>query len=122
MATERTDTRGEGLQPGRYVFTISEPVVKRKWESGSIYYDWKFNVAHDGNLKDHNEKLAPWKLGPLLKALNQKEIEPGIYEWDKEAVVGLQVAADIVLDKAKNSDRVYRRMANFSALDEKIPF
>lgn len=131
MAIERTDSRGEGLRPGVFTFTVSEVPTKRKWPtSGKIYYDFKLTAIQDGRLVEHNEKVNTWQAGPILRALGAKEVETGVFEWDKDAVLGLEFEAEVYLEKDRNDPtKEYRRLRNHRAVglqsstsNDQIPF
>jgi hypothetical protein len=123
---EVTDTRGEGLKPGKYTFTVASTPIKDKFKnSGKPYYDFTFETTVDGNLKEHNEKIPTWLAAPILRALGAKETSEGVFEWDRDQVVGTMFDAEIVLEKMPDG-KEYRRLTSPVAIlkksDEKVPF
>jgi hypothetical protein len=116
---ETTDTNN-GLAVGHYKFTISSPVEKRKFEGKeSKYYLFKLMATVDGNLLEHQERIPVWMAGEILRALECKEVKPGVFEWDKEAVVGEMIEGDIVIEKSKDGTKEYRRLKN---IKQALPF
>jgi len=115
---ERTETN-TGLKVGKHVFTVSDVPVKKRFESGSVVYEFVFEVKDGDKLITHKERIPVWLSGPILKALGAKEIEPGVFEWEKEETVGKMITADIVMEPNPKDGKSYRRMKNF---EEKVPF
>lgn len=128
---ERTYTGGKGLKVGKYTFTVSENPVKGAFQGGSVYYEWFFTVYADGEMKEHKERIPVWKMGPLLRALGQKEVEPDDFEWDREGMQGLQFDGEVVMEPDyKDKTKSYARITNHrkigsavaAAADDQPPF
>ena len=121
MTTEITDTRSKGIEPGKYTFTIASTVLKGEFKPGANYYDFQFLVNVGKETFEHNEKIPVWLSGQLLLAIGAKEKEQGVFEWDKESVVGTMFDAEIVfekgIDKRTGLERDYRRMKNPVAIN-----
>jgi len=116
---ETTDTNN-GLPVGHYKLTISAPVEKRKFENNDKkYYLFKFTTTVGENLMDHQERIPVWKASDILKALGCKEITPGVFEWDRDAVVGEMIEGDIVMEKNPKDGKEYRRLKNIA---QALPF
>jgi hypothetical protein len=115
---ERTDTN-IGLPVGHYVFTVSSPVEKRKFENNDKkFYLFKFTVQIGENLMEHQERIPVWMAAEIIKAVGGKEITPGVFEWDRDGVIGEQIEGDIVLEKVKDG-KEYKRLRN---IKQKLPF
>lgn len=121
MAIERTDTTGFQLTPeGKHKFQVLEVPLKKKGASGGIYYEFAFGVTIGNRVRKHIERFMVWKAGELIKALGGTEVEPNVFEWDKEATVGKFVEATIVHEPDKNDlNKKWARMQNIS---EPLPF
>ena len=121
MATERTDTRGFELFPtGRYKFQVASVPLKKKSDKGAIYYEFAFETPVNNTLKKYTERFMVWKAGELLKALGAQEVEPNVFDWDKEQVVGKMVEADIIHEPdQKDPNKKWARMKN---IVEALPF
>jgi len=126
---ERTDTGGLGLKVGRYTFKVAENPIKGAWGGGATYYEWFFETFANGGITEHKEKIPVWKMGPLLRALGQKEVEPDIFEWDREGVTGLEFDGEIVMEWNKDKTKAYPRIANHrkagsvpAEKDDAVPF
>lgn len=124
MTKERTDTRGEGIPPGKgYIFKISDVPVKDKFQSGKPYYSFRMTTVVDGELVEHEERIPTWLVAPLLRALGCKEVEPEVFEWDKEAVVGQEFKGDIEMEPNPKDGKKYRRLKNPRNLTtDEVPF
>lgn len=121
---ERTDTRGDGIEPGKgYIFKISDVPKKDNFSSGKQYYEFKMETTINGDLVDHQERIPTWMVGPILRALECKEVEPDVFEWEKEAVVGKEFKGDIGLEANPKDGKKYRRLQNPRKVDsEDVPF
>lgn len=117
---ETTDTKGDfPLFPvGHYRFTVEQIPEKKISDGGKALYIFRFVTTFDGQLKKYKETFAAWKCGELLKALGAKELEKDKWEWDREAVVGRIVEADIAHEPDKKG-KLWPRMKNIT---EEVPF
>ena len=116
---EIIDVGGKGLRAGKYTFTVTENPVKGAFAGGSMYYDWFFTVFADGEIKEHKERFPVWKMGPLLRALGQKEVAPDKFEWDREGMRGLKLDAEIMMEiDYKDKSKSWPRMSNFRQLNQ----
>ena len=116
---ERTDTNN-GLPVGHYKLTVSSPVEKHKFENNDKkYYLFKFTTTLGENLMEHQERFPAWMASDIIKAVGGKEVTPGVFEWDRDAVVGNMVEADIIMEKNPKDGKEYRRMKN---IKEALPF
>lgn len=115
---ERTDTN-TGLPLGHYKLTIVAPVEKRKFENNDKkFYLFKFETIVGETIMTHEERIPVWMASDILKALHAKEVTPGVFEWDKDAVLGEVIEGDIVMEKGKDG-KEYRRLRN---IKEALPF
>lgn len=119
---ETTDTSQEITPEGDHSFTIIKPVLKKMSDRGKPYYIFTFEYLHEGTLKTHKEFYMPWMAGEIIKAVGGKEVEgkKGVYEWDKDAVVGKKIKATIVHEPDfKDKTKVRAKMTNPV---EEVPF
>lgn len=92
---ERTNTNSYELkQKGNYLLEI-EKVIKKSIgkEGGKQFpgYEWTFTVRQcDVELDNNNLKMFMFKsqMGDILRAVGAKELSPGDFEWDMNAVKG----------------------------------
>lgn len=123
---ERIDTGGKGLRVGQYTFTVSENPVKGEFSGGTVYYEWFFTTFADGEIKEHKERIPVWKMGPLLRVLGQKEVQPDVFEWDRDNVKGLKFDAEIMMERdRKDPTKAYARITNhrkINADESAVPF
>jgi hypothetical protein len=123
--TERTDTRPNITPEGRRKFTCAKVPVKKLSEGkNKPYYEFTFEYMDGTTLREHKEFVMAWMAGPLLKAFGFPEVEPGIYEWEKETCLGKMIEATIIheADK-KDASKVRSRMTEVTAVaNEEIPF
>ena len=119
---ETTDTAKFEMMPeGHYIFTISKVPEKLKSQATQkIYYKFEFETVVQGKIKKHIEVFMPWLASELLKALGATEIEPNKFEWDREAVMGKEIEADLVheLDR-KDPNKKWPKLKNIT---ERVPF
>lgn len=121
---ERTDTRMKLNPPeGEYLFRVSK-VMKIKDESGRSIYPWEFEAMVNGEVITHKERFFPSQLAPLLRALGCREVEPEIFEWEKEEQVNKPVRAKIVHEEHKKTGKKWPRLRDPIAATEDpiIPF
>jgi hypothetical protein len=112
MSLERVDTRGNAVGPGKWTMVVSETPISGDWGPGKNYYEFKFKVyVSPGSKLPYSERFPVWLCGPLLRALGCNEVETGIFEWDKEAVVGVKFDGEIVIEKGKDG-KDYRKLRN----------
>ncbi len=117
MSAELVDTRGEYMGPGKYTFTIADVPQKGTWKEKANYYDFRFLVNYKDSYVEHKEKIPVWQAAPLLRAIGAKEVEQGVFEWDKEASVGTMFDGEIVMEKGKDGIKEYRKLINPIAID-----
>lgn len=94
---ETTDTRFKITTAGTHQMTATKPCIKKmsKSDSPKPYYEFYFEFMNDGKLESHLEILFPNQAGMLLRALQCKEVEPGVFDWDKEEIIGRKIVAEI---------------------------
>lgn len=116
---EITDTNNSSLFPlGNYRFTICEVPVKKKNESGKVFYKFEFTVALPDGIEKYSETFMSWNCRELLRAIGAKETSPNVFEWDREAVIGKEIQAEIV-HEADKKGKLWARLKNIT---EPLPF
>ena len=115
---ERTETGYEVFPEGHYTFTVTEPATKGKSPKGKYYYIFKFKSVVNGRPKKYTEVMMTWMAGELLRALRCTEESKGVFDWDKEEIVGRSVVADIIHEPHfQKPDEVVARMRNIVPSD-----
>jgi hypothetical protein len=117
---ERTDTRPNIITPGKYSFTVSKVPVKKMNDNSKVFYEFEFEYIDGTDIKTYKERFMSWLVGPLLKAMGFKEVEPKVFEWEREEAKGKVVDATIIHEEdKKEKGKFWPRMTEIS---EHIPF
>ena len=124
---ERTDTRRKMFPEVKDCdFRVSSVPQKFKDDNGRTHYSWEFEALVNGGLETHKERFFPSQIAPLLRALGCKEVEPDVFEWEREEVQGKHILADIVHEsntKSKDPGKKWPRLKNMRFLENNgIPF
>lgn len=119
---ETTDTnRFEIMPEGHYVFTVSKVPEKLKSQTtGKVYYKFEFETIVQGKIKKHIEVFMPWMASELLKALGAVEVSPNKFEWEREAVMGKEIEADLMHEEDRKDPK--KKWPKLKNITERVPF
>lgn len=113
---ETTDTRFKMFPEVKdQSFRIMAVPLKFKDDNGRSHYSFQFEALIGNSLETHKERFFPSQIAPLLRALGCKEIEDGVFEWEREEVCGKTIIADIVHEanaKSKDPLKKWPRLKN----------
>lgn len=110
MTVEKTDTRGDGIVAGNYTFIVASEPIKGEFKPGKTYYEFDLDVIVGAEKMKHQQKIPIWLCQPILRAIGAQETDPGIFEWDTEAVIGTMFDGEIFYEKNINTGKEYRKM------------
>jgi hypothetical protein len=119
--SERIDTRIKISPPeGEYDFRVNK-VLKMKDDSGRSTYPWEFETFINGELVTHKERFFPSQLAPLLRALGCTEVEPDVFEWEKDEQIGKKIKARIIHEENKKTGKKWPKLRDPKP-GEQLPF
>ena len=121
---ETTDTRFKIAPAGTWAMTATKPCIKKLSVKNNAYYTFHFEFMNNGSFENHQEIIFPSQSAMILRALQCKETEAGVFDWDKEEIVGRKITATIVheADK-KDSSKIRAKISSAEPIkDEVIPF
>jgi hypothetical protein len=117
---EVTDTSGS-LSPGKYKFTVIEE-PKKVHMGKATGFEFTFSAVNDNGARcEYKERFPVWLMGDLLKALGQKEVSPGKYDWDTTDVADLAVSAEIVYEDFVK-DGITKSYPKMKKITTEVPF
>jgi hypothetical protein len=117
---ERTETGYEVFPEAKdLLFTVTKPAEKGKTQKGKYFYVFRFKTVLNDRTKNYSEAMMTWMAGDLLRVLGCKEVSKGIFEWEKDEIVGRQVVADIVHEPDfRDPDKPTAKMRNLRPVDD----
>lgn len=110
-----------GISAGKYRFTIIEE-PKKVHMGKATGYEFKFSAVSDQGIRcEYKERFPVWLMNDLLKALGQKEVSPGKFEFDTADVADLAVSAEIVYEDFVK-DGITKSYPKMKKITAEVPF